>query len=1110
MRKNKIAALASALCLMQTSLPAVHLTAAAEDALTYGVLKYQIEDSCITVTGCDSKVEIVEIPKEIDGMPVTKIGLTAFYGNAVTSVVIPEGVTDIGSGAFWNCKSLSELTLPSTLTTIEGNAFNNCQLLEKVSIPKSVTAIGSSAFENTPWLAAQKEKSPYVVVNDILIDASEVVSNELQAIQDAKDKEAQDAIKAYGLFTNQVGYFTNLNKKAVLLSDETAGIGFELVNEKGEIVYTGISQPFGFDKDSGDHVHILDFSDFKEEGVYTLRSESGKKSRAFEIGVTDNYSGLLYDALNYFYQNRSGIAIEEKYITSGDKPALTRAAGHAPDVAEIQQVFGYEASSGEQDVTGGWYDAGDHGKYVVNGGVSLWLMQNQYERAALKGTAAAYQDGMMKIPENANGCPDLLDEARYEMEWMLKMIVQDGECQNMAYHKVHDDKWTAIGTPPASDRQKRYLMPPSTAATLNLAACGAQAYRLWKELDPAFAEECLTAAENAYEAAKAHPDMYAPNKEHGGGGAYNDDNVTDEFYWAACELYVSTGDESYYTDLKASEHVFVIPSKLGEGEGITGSFDWGSTAALGSMTLLLHENALTEAENTSLHQNLTAAADRFVELVNTGGYGLPYQNNYIWASNSFITDNAIVLAYAYDQSGDPEYLNSAASAMDYILGRNPLDQSYVTGYGEKSSQYPHHRFWAKQEKASLPKAPCGVMVGGPNAGLEDTIMEKAEWAEDTAQQRYYIDNIQAYSVNECAVNWNTSLAWITGYLCEQNDGILPGQPSAGKQLPESEKNTAGTVIEPVTITIPEGVKAVGQQIFGSKNKDYVKEVIIPESVTTIGKQAFYECKNLERITIPSTIELVGEQAFYRTPWLTEKQADSPMLVINGLLVDGAAVTGDVTIPEGITTILGSAFYMNTKITSIEIPEGVKTIGANAFQGCEALTSIKLPESLETIQSQAFYGAGLTSLTIPASVKKIENEAFVNCKSLLDITVEGTDTLLGTESLGCTVTFTPTGQYSYIFIHSVLDDFVLTCNEGSSAAAYAETTGLDAEYFGDVNRDKAVDLLDIVTLNKHLMIGTPVTPQGVLNADVNRSGLPDPTDSLNILKYLLHLTPSFPV
>jgi endoglucanase len=609
----------------------------------------------------------------------------------------------------------------------------------------------------------------------------------LDMTDDSNDYVEEEEWQRADILTNQLGYFPTLAKKATFLCTDKDGMEFYLKDSSGNTVYTGTSVYFGYDEDSGDTVHILDFSDYETEGTYYLEAANGAASREFSIGITEIYSGMLYDSLNYFYQNRSGIAIEEQYITSGDAASLARAAGHVSDVATIEQTWGYTGSNGTQDVTGGWYDAGDHGKYVVNGGISLWIMQNQYERASIRGTSAAYEDGTMYLPENSNGYPDLLDEARYEMEWMLKMIVQSGDYAGMAYHKVHDVKWTALAVAPADDTEDRIIKPPTTAATLNLAACAAQAYRLWKDLDADFAQECIDAAKNAYEAAKEHPDMYAPLDESVGGGAYGDDDVTDEFYWAACELYAATGESCYYQDMQDSSYFMDIPTSLsgGEANGIVGSFDWGHTAALGSLTMSLYSGSLSSGDAASLEESLTGAADYYTELETNQGYGLPYgqsiisyadsDTGYVWGSNSFVADNGIILAYAYDMTENTDYLNGAVSAMDYLLGRNAMDYSYITGYGTHSVEYPHHRWWSYQISSDFPKAPCGVLVGGPNSGMEDPWVQGSGWKKgEIAPQKCYMDYIEAWSVNECTINWNAPLAWITGFLCEQNGGIVAG------------------------------------------------------------------------------------------------------------------------------------------------------------------------------------------------------------------------------------------------------------------------------------------------------------------------------------------------
>ena len=621
---------------------------------------------------------------------------------------------------------------------------------------------------------------------------------------DENDYPEADKWERAGILTNHVCYFPDRAKRATLLSDSSKPVEFEVIDDSGKTVYEGKSKPFGHDKDSDDEVHVIDFTDLDKEGTYHIEAKDGSESRDFVIGGSDIYSSLLYDSLNYFYQNRSGIEIESDFISSGEASELARAAGHPKDMAEIEQTWGYKGSSGSIDVTGGWYDAGDHGKYVVNGGFSLWLMQNQYETAVKYGFANAYADGTMLLPENTNGTPDLLDEARWEMEWMLRMIVDNGEYKGMAYHKAHDEKWTALGIAPADDDMKRIVKPPTTAATLNLAACGAQAARLWKEYDSKFADECLEAAKNAFEAAKKHPDMFAPLDESVGGGAYGDTDVEDEFCWAVLELFITTGDEDYYDEATENKFFLDMPQSLGGGESVdtVGSFDWGNTGGLATLSAALNPDKFDKGDVEIIHEAIVSAADSFISLEENQGYGVPYgqstlsyndsDEGYIWGSNSFVTDNAIVMAYAYLLTNEDSYLDGAIGGMDYILGRNAMDYSYVTGYGTHAIEYPHHRYWARQIDETFPKAPNGVMCGGPNSGMQDPWVQGSGWKKgEIPPQKCYLDNIEAWSVNECTINWNASLAWLAGFTAQEatDEGIVVTAHTNGKKADKEEETT---------------------------------------------------------------------------------------------------------------------------------------------------------------------------------------------------------------------------------------------------------------------------------------------------------------------------------
>ncbi|MCR4791280.1 MAG: glycoside hydrolase family 9 protein [Lachnospiraceae bacterium] len=615
---------------------------------------------------------------------------------------------------------------------------------------------------------------------------------------DSHDYVHEAPFERHAILVNQIGYIPGMKKTAVLLSDSVNPVSFSVFRstssgsgtgdkEQYECVYNGESAVFGNDPDSGDHVHILDFSAVDEQGEYLISAPDGAESRLFSIGISADYSSMLYDSLNYFYQNRSAIDIQSEYISSGDAASLARRAGHVSDVASVLNVWGYSGTSGTAEVTGGWYDAGDHGKYVVNGGISVWILQNMYELALATGMESAFLDGCLLIPENSNTYPDLLDEARWEMEWMLRMQISGGEYDGMVYHKVTDEKWTGLAVAPADDPQPRVLYPPTTAATLNLAACAAQSARLWRGMDDAFADECLTAAKRSYEAAQAHPEMYAPMEDTPGGGAYGDDNAEDEFYWAACELFITTGEDRYLDDAKKSPFYLKVLTELSGGESVDtfGSFDWGHTATLGTLSLLFAQNNAPASDLAQAQASLEEAAGVFVSMENRQGYGLPYgsstlsssdsSSGYLWGSNSFVLDNAIVLACAYLKTYDEDYLNATISAMDYILGRNANDYSYVTGYGTHSAMYPHHRFWANLIDDSFPMAPAGVLVGGPNSGMQDPWVRGMGWKKGTIPPaKCYLDHIEAYSANECAINWNAPLAWVTAFVAGNTEGIIPG------------------------------------------------------------------------------------------------------------------------------------------------------------------------------------------------------------------------------------------------------------------------------------------------------------------------------------------------
>ncbi|MFD7014703.1 glycoside hydrolase family 9 protein [Streptomyces sp. NPDC059928] len=579
---------------------------------------------------------------------------------------------------------------------------------------------------------------------------------------------------------NQLGYLPDGPKRATVVSSATEPLPWQLRDSSGVVVSSGTTTVHGADQASGQSTHLVDFGAYTATGTGFTLAVDGRTSHPFDISAS-LYDGLRADSMSFFYQQRSGIAIDA--ALAGD--AYARPAGHvgvAPNKGDTSVPCQAGVCDYRLDVHGGWYDAGDQGKYVVNGGISVWELVNSFERARRSGGDAALGDSTLRVPERGNGVPDVLDEARWELEFLLRMQVPAGRpMAGMAFHKVHDAEWTALPTRPELDDKQRELHSPSTAATLNLAATAAQCARVYAPYDAAFSARCLEAARRAWAAAKANPNVLAPASDNTGGGAYEDADVSDEFYWAAAELLATTGESQYRDAVTASPH----HTEPADG------FWWGGTATLGRITLATVPGVDLPADDLARVRGLlTSAADGYLATMAGQGYAVPIPaTGYVWGSNSAVANNAMILAVAHELTGRQKYRAGALESMDYLLGRNALDLSYVTGYGERFAENQHHRFWAHENDASLPHPPTGSFAGGPNAGLEDPVA-KAK-LPGCAPAACYVDDIGSYSTNEVAINWNASLAWLAAFAAER-----PKAPA----VPEVR-------VTPAAVAVPEGGSA---------------------------------------------------------------------------------------------------------------------------------------------------------------------------------------------------------------------------------------------------------------------------------------------------------------
>ena len=584
---------------------------------------------------------------------------------------------------------------------------------------------------------------------------------------------------------NQVGYFVHGPKHATVATNAKSALEWKLLNSDLQVVAKGKTLPFGLNKASGEQVQWVDFSKVQTPMDKAILEVEGNRSHPFTIG-NDIYHTMKYDALSFFYQQRSGIDIERQYVQRAD---LARPAGHRP---ENVTCFNKTDAKGNQwpgcnfslDVTGGWYDAGDHGKYVVNGGISVWTLTNYYEREKLAdpNQSSAFADGKVKIPEDTNGKNDLLDEARWMMNFMMAMQAPKDssvwvpvgdqskqlnrlsltqiDASGMVFHKVADDAWTGMPLPPNKDTRTRFLSYPTTAATLNLAATGAQCARVWKDKDPQYAKRCLTAAERAWKAANRHKNIYAYDN-FTGSGPYDDTQLDDEFYWAAAELFVTTGKAQYKDFIQASPDYLATPKGDITAEG---DVYWKGVSGAGTLTLAMVPNTLSKHEVEKARANVIKTANKYYDSVEKEGYRIPYNaKEYPWGSNSNLMNRSLFLGIAYDFTKDRKYVDAIIDAMDYILGRNPLDQSYISGYGSRRLMNPHHRFWAHAVDPKSPVVAPGVMSGGPNSiSFSDPVASSMKGK--CIGQTCWKDDIGAWTLNEITINWNAPFFWTVSFL----------------------------------------------------------------------------------------------------------------------------------------------------------------------------------------------------------------------------------------------------------------------------------------------------------------------------------------------------------
>ncbi len=522
-------------------------------------------------------------------------------------------------------------------------------------------------------------------------------------------------MKESEIFINQTGYRPS-DEKTVLIGKsvkENTEV-FEVCSKKdGSVVYSGAIVVAPEDVESGGGYFSGDFSSVKEPGEYFIRL-GNQESYSFKIS-DDIYNELILSMLKYFTESRCGQGI----CHTG-----------------IAEVYG---SKEKKNVQGGWHDAGDYGRYVVAGVKAVMDLLLAYKKN--KKAFAGFK---------------LLDEVRFELEWLLQMQREDGA----VYHKISCYNFCKF-IKPEEEKDQLVLAPVSTAATADFAGCLAYASCIYEPIDPDFSEKLLQAAIQAQNYLFSHDDEFYINPPEITTGGYGDRDVRDERYFALCALYAATREKNYLTQaIKLRENKKKDKEDVQRpwNSGYQECFGWAFVSGYGTEVLLEKPELLPEDFLAEIHSCIISQAEAYLKTSNASAF--KYCSKFVfWGSNGIVCDLAHILLLAWEISGRKEFYNAAKAQLDYILGCNPLNMSYVTGAGAKSPVNPHHR-----PSGAYGKVFSGMLVGGPCASpLMDAYAK--EHLQNLPPLKCYADAQPSYSTNEVAIYWNSAMIYtLSGVL----------------------------------------------------------------------------------------------------------------------------------------------------------------------------------------------------------------------------------------------------------------------------------------------------------------------------------------------------------
>ena len=539
-------------------------------------------------------------------------------------------------------------------------------------------------------------------------------------------------ILAATAYQNQVGFITKSLKQIAVTGAEGKEIVFK--DESGEEAFKVTAPKAETWEPAGDEAaSLIDFTELQTPGKY--QAYLGDSAIGHPITIADDaFEEAAKASLKFFYFQRASTELTEEFAS-----IYAREAGHPDTAIKYHSSTGKDPSLPTFNGSKGWYDAGDYGKYIVNSGITTYTLLQLYQQNK------EYFDKLdLNIPESKNDVPDILDEIRWNLEWMLTMQDDDGG----VFHKLTTKQFAGT-VMPAKAKSQRFAIGKGIEATWNFTAVMSLASEIYKPYDATFAQKCIDAAQKARLWGLQNPYAYYEQPSDVGTGTYTDANTLAAKLWSNIEMYRVSKDTSVaqiFKEIRISHSKMILQS-------------WQDNNMLGLFTIATNPDVFDAEIVDSAKAVILTLADKYVNSLDNNGYGVALvKGDFYWGSNGVAANKGMVLIHAYILTKEEKYLHAAQSIVDYILGRNPLDKSYLTGFGVNRVMNPHHR---PSQADGIEEPIPGMIAGGPNASATDCAKT---YNNANAVATSYYDNSCSYATNEVAINWNAPFAYVIGSL----------------------------------------------------------------------------------------------------------------------------------------------------------------------------------------------------------------------------------------------------------------------------------------------------------------------------------------------------------